>query len=107
MESLLRAVNFFAKECHDFTPQLIKVFLYIASHNGCKLTQIVTGTKVPSPAVSHMTNWLSDVQYKDHVPLGWVVKRSDPIDHRARVVFLTKRGQFVVDNLKAQLYPDI
>jgi DNA-binding MarR family transcriptional regulator len=53
-----------------------------------------------------MTNWLSDGKYKEHKPLGWLIKRSDPIDHRARVVFLTRQGQMVVENLKAQLYPE-
>ena len=106
MEPLLRAINFFASECKDFTPQLLKVFLFVATHNGCKLDDIVKGTKVPSPAVTHMTNWLSDGKYKEHKPLGWLIKRSDPIDHRARVVFLTRQGQMVVENLKAQLYPE-
>lgn len=107
MESLLRAINFFASECLDFTPQLLKVFLFIASHDGCRLDEIAAGTKVPAPAVTHMTNWLSDVQYKGHEPLKWIVKRPCPVDHRSRVCHLTKEGLFVVDNLKAQLYPEV
>lgn len=106
VDSLLRVVNTLAKEVKDFTPQLLKVFLYVASHNGCKLESIAKGTKVPGPAVTHMTNWLSDGKYKEHKPLGWIVKRPDPLNHRVRVVFLTRQGQRVIDNLKAQLYPE-
>jgi DNA-binding MarR family transcriptional regulator len=107
MEPLLRVVNFFAAECKDFTPQLLKVFLFIATHNGCRQEDISRGTKVSSAAVSHMTKWLSDGKYKEHEPLGWIVKRVSPIDHRAKLIYLTKTGQLVVDNIKAQLYPQI
>jgi hypothetical protein len=34
MEPLFRAITFFASECNDFTPQLLKVFLFVATHNG-------------------------------------------------------------------------
>lgn len=107
IEPLFRAVSFFASECGDFTPQLLKVFLYIAVHNGCRLDDISKGLGMTSAAVTHMVNWLSDGSYKNHKPLGWVVKRQDVIDHRAKNVILTKTGTAVVTNLKAQLYPDL
>lgn len=107
MEPLFRAVSFFASECSDFTPQLLKVFLFVATHNGCRLDDIGKGLGMTSAAVTHMVNWLSDGQYKNHKPLGWVVKRQDVVDHRAKNVLLTRLGQAVVDNLKAQLYPEV
>lgn len=106
-EALFRAISFFASECKDFTPQLLKVFLYIASHEGCTVDQVSRGTGVSGSAVSHMTNWLSDKRYKDHVPLGWIVKRQSPIDHRARELHLTRVGLAVLDNLKAIVYPEL
>lgn len=84
--------------------QLVSVFCYIASHNPCNLQAISDALGLSHNSTSRNTDWLSSHHRLGKPGMGLVVKYTDPLNLRRRVVRLTSKGEKMVQTIKEILY---
>ena len=87
----------------EFPAQLMAVFLWIASHNGCKQQDLHKSCGIKPASCSRCVTWLGPKHRLEHRSgLKLVRREQDPDDWRAWRLYLTPKGeQFVnlLDNI--------
>jgi len=89
-------VRFFDREV---PAQVLVAFFYIATHNGCKVSDLMTKLKLESSSASRISDWLSDYHRLGKPGMGLIVKKKDTIDLRIKRMYLTIKGQYVIDRI--------
>jgi DNA-binding MarR family transcriptional regulator len=84
--------------------QLVSVFCYIASHNPCNLQAISEALGMSHNSTSRNTDWLSSHHRLGKSGMGLIVKYTDPLNLRRKVVKLTPKGEQMIINIKEILY---
>jgi len=79
--------------------QVLVSFFYIASHNGCRVSDLTDKLKLESSSASRISDWLSDYHRLGKPGMGLIVKKKDNMDLRVKRLYLTKKGQYVVDRV--------
>jgi len=82
--------------------QLVRTFLYIASHDGCHKQALEQELNMTTASSSRNTDWLSDGRMGvNHKGLGLITKEQDGRRQRLR---LTPRGKDLVRQMKSIIY---
>ena len=79
--------------------QVLVTFFYIATHNGCRVSDLMTKLHLESSSASRISDWLSDYHRLGKPGMGLIVKQKDTMDLRVKRMYLTIKGQYVVDRI--------
>ena len=88
----------------EFPMQLATTFFWIAAHNGCQQEELTKATGMSASSVSRNVTWLGPrhrLQHRDGLKL--IKRERDPDNHRAWRIWLTPKGQLLVNFLENQL----
>ena len=84
----------------EFPAQLMAVFLWIASHNGCKQQDLHKSCGIKPASCSRCVTWLGPKHRLEHRSgLKLVRREQDPDDWRAWRLYLTPKGEHFVNLL--------
>jgi DNA-binding MarR family transcriptional regulator len=86
--------------------QVLAVFFYVASHNGCLTTGLTDKLGMAQSSLSRCTDWLSDYHRLGKPGMGLIAKVMDRQDRRARRLYLTRKGELVSRQIIEDLYDD-
>ena len=85
----------------EFPAQLMSIFFWIASHDGCRQEDLVKHCNVSVASVSRNVTWLGPRHRYDHRSgLKLVRRERDPQNHRAWRLYLTPRGKIFTQLLE-------
>lgn len=102
-ERLRKSIDLLRTFDKEIPGQVISVFFYICSHNGCTTTSMPKSLNLAQSSISRCTDWLSDYHRLGKPGMGLIVKRIDPADRRVRRLFLTPKGELVKEQIKELL----
>lgn len=92
----------------EFPAQLMSIFLWIASHDGCRQEDLVKNCNISASSVSRNVTWLGPRHRLDHRSgLKLVRRERDPINHKAWRLYLTPRGKIFLNVLDQESMPQI
>lgn len=78
----------------EFPAQLMAIFFYIASHNGCKQDDLVKECNISRSSVSRCVTWLGPRHRLEHRSGLKLVRREvDPDNWRGYRLYLTPKGE--------------
>ena len=81
----------------EFPAQLMAVFFWIASHDGCKQEDLTTNCNMTASSVSRCVTWLGPRHRLEHRSgLRLVRRERDPDNYKAYRLFLTPKGKSFV-----------
>jgi DNA-binding MarR family transcriptional regulator len=84
----------------EFPAQLMSIFLWIASHNGCKQEDLIKDCNIKRSSVSRCVTWLGPSHRLEHRSgLKLVRRERDPDNWRAYRLYLTPKGDIFVNLL--------
>ena len=84
----------------EFPAQLMAVFFWIASHDGCRQEDVSDAVSISKSSVSRCVTWLGPKHRLEHRSgLHLVVRKQDPDNHRAWRLHLTPRGKIFTNLL--------
>jgi len=88
----------------EFPLQLASVFFWVAAHNGCNQQDVVKAVGMSSSSVSRCVTWLGPKHRLEHRSGLKLIRREEhPHNHKARVLFLTPKGEQFVNLVEQQL----
>lgn len=85
---------------NELPAQLISVLFYVGAHNGCRTTEMPKALGLAQSSISRCTDWLSDYHRLGKPGMGLIKKVVDPEDKRARRVYLTYKGECLMESIK-------
>ena len=85
---------------NELPAQLISILFYIASHNGCRTTEMPKALNLAQSSISRCTDWLSDYHRLGKPGMGLIRKVVDPTDRRVKRVHLTYKGECLMESIK-------
>ena len=77
----------------DMPMNVLLCFLYVASHNPCRSSDIQKEFDWSAASVSRNTDWLTRQRTKNEKGLNLITKEVDPLNKRFRVLKLTPEGE--------------
>ena len=89
---------------NELPAQLISILFYIASHNGCRTAEMPKALNLAQSSISRCTDWLSDYHRLGKPGMGLIKKVVDPNDRRERRVYLTWKGECLMETIKEILW---
>lgn len=96
MEALLRrlAALRLMRLPHDceLSPPLVAILYWVSQSPGCGVRELAEGLKVTPPTVS--------VGVRRLVKGGWLERRHDPVDKRAKPLYLTEKSETLLEQLR-------
>tara|TARA_R100000458_G_C8264117_1_gene239367 strand:+ start:730 stop:1083 length:354 start_codon:yes stop_codon:yes gene_type:complete len=104
MERLMKVINLLRLYDREFPAQLMSVLLYVASHKDCHKQALEEDLNISMASSSRNTDWLSDRHRLNKPGLGLIRKSLDPSYKRRQILSLTKKGEDLVNQIKAILY---
>lgn len=85
----------------EFPAQLMSVFFWIASHNGCKQEDLVKRCNLSPSSVSRCVTWLGPQHRLEHRSgLKLIRREQDPDNYKAWRLYLTPKGQIFTQLLE-------
>ena len=88
----------------EFPLQLASVFFWIAAHNGCDQSDVAKAVGMSTSSVSRCITWLGPQHRLEHRSGLKLVRREEhPNNHKARVLFLTPKGEQFINLVEQQL----
>ena len=103
VDRLRRVVDLMRLFDQQLPAQVISVFFYVASHDGCSTSGMPEELGLAQSSISRCTDWLSDYHRLGKPGMGLIVKKKDPYDSRLRRVYLTDKGRNVINQIKELL----
>ncbi|MEA5416710.1 MarR family transcriptional regulator [Synechococcus sp. BA-132 BA5] len=85
---------------NELPAQVMSVLFYIAAHNGCRTTEMPKALNLAQSSISRCTDWLSDYHRLGKPGMGLIRKVVDSEDKRSRRVYLTYKGECVIEDIK-------
>ena len=84
----------------EFPAQLMSVFFWVASHNGCKQDDLMKHCNISRSSVSRCVKWLGPQHRLEHRSgLRLVRRERDPENWRGYLLYLTPRGEIFTNLL--------
>ncbi len=84
--------------------QLSSIFFWVASHNGCRQSDVINAVQMSKSSVSRCLDWLGPAHRLEHRSGLKLIRREvDPDNHRAFRLFLTPKGEQFVNLVEQQL----
>ena len=81
----------------EFPAQLMAIFFWIASHDGCKQEDLTTNCNMTASSVSRCVTWLGPRHRLEHRSgLRLVRRERDPDNYKAYRLYLTPKGKSFV-----------
>ena len=77
----------------DMPMNVLLCFLYVASHNPCRSSDIQKEFDWSAASVSRNTDWLTRQRTKNEKGLNLITKEVDPLNKRFRILKLTPEGE--------------
>jgi DNA-binding MarR family transcriptional regulator len=87
----------------EIPAQVVSVFFYVCSHNGCKTTPMPKELGLAQSSVSRCTDWLSDYHRLGKPGMGLIKKHKDAMDQRSRRLWLTPKGELLKSQIEELL----
>ncbi|QNI89392.1 MarR family winged helix-turn-helix transcriptional regulator [Synechococcus sp. ROS8604] len=88
----------------EFPMQLAAIFFWVASHNGCRQSDVIEAVKMSKSSVSRCLDWLGPAHRLEHRDGLKLVRREvDPDNYRAYRIFLTPKGEQMVNLMEKQM----
>ncbi len=88
----------------EFPMQLSSIFFWVASHNGCRQSDVINAVQMSKSSVSRCLDWLGPAHRLEHRSGLKLIRREvDPDNHRAFRLFLTPKGEQFVNLVEQQL----
>lgn len=88
----------------EFPAQLMSIFFWIASHDGCRQEDLVKSCNISASAVSRCVTWLGPRHRLEHRSgLKLVRRERDPQNYKAWRLYLTPKGQTFVTLIEDNL----
>jgi DNA-binding MarR family transcriptional regulator len=100
IERLRKVIDVLRLFDREVPAQVVSTFFYIASHDGCPISQLVKAIGYSSSSASRCTDWLSDYHRLGKPGMGLIVKKKDNLDQRSRTLHLTPKGELVINQIK-------
>jgi DNA-binding MarR family transcriptional regulator len=100
IEKLRKIVDILRLFDRQVPAQVISTFFYIAAHNGCRSKQLASALGYSTSSASRCTDWLSDYHRLGKPGMGLIVKKKDYLDQRDRLLYLTTKGEMVINQIK-------
>jgi DNA-binding MarR family transcriptional regulator len=102
-ERLRRSIDLLRTFDKEIPGQVISVFFYVCSRNGCKTTPMPKDLGLAQSSISRCTDWLSDYHRLGKPGMGLIVKKRDPMDQRVKRLWLTPKGELVQQQIEELL----
>lgn len=102
-EKLRKAIDVLRLFDRQVPAQVISTFFYIAAHSGCRNRQLAAALGYSTSSASRCTDWLSDYHRLGKPGMGLIVKKKDNLDQRDRLLYLTPKGEQVINQIKGIL----
>ena len=77
----------------DMPMNVLLCFLYVASHNPCRSSDIQKEFDWSAASVSRNTDWLACQRTRNEKGLNLITKEVDPLNKRFRILKLTPEGE--------------
>ncbi|AGF91118.1 transcriptional regulator [Synechococcus phage S-CBP2] len=91
----------------EFPIQLLLFFLYVASHDGCRQSVLTKAVGMSTASVSRCLDKLGSTDRHGNPGLHLIVRKQDPTDYKQWRIYLTPKGQTIVDLMVQQLDLDL
>ena len=105
MEKIQRAFDLIRIKDREMPGQVVSVFLYIASHDGCNKQALEQELGLTTASSSRNTDLLSVGRIgRETSGLGLITKEEDPSNGRRQVLKLTPEGKDLARSIKQIIY---
>ena len=105
MKKIQRAFDFIRIKDREMPGQVVSVFLYIASHDGCNKQALEQELGLTTASSSRNTDLLSTGRIgRETSGLGLITKEDDPSNGRRQVLKLTPEGKDLARSIKQIIY---
>jgi DNA-binding MarR family transcriptional regulator len=105
MEKIQRAFDLIRIKDREMPGQVVSVFLYIASHDGCNKQALEQELGLTTASSSRNTDLLSTGRIgRETSGLGLITKEEDPSNGRRQVLKLTPEGKDLARSIKQTIY---
>ncbi len=105
MEKIQRAFDLIRIKDREMPGQVVSVFLYIASHDGCNKQALEQELGLTTASSSRNTDLLSSGRIgRETSGLGLITKEEDPGNGRRQVLKLTPEGKDLARSMKQIIY---
>ena len=105
MEKIQRAFDLIRIKDREMPGQVVSVFLYIASHDGCNKQALEQELGLTTVSSSRNTDLLSTGRIgRETSGLGLITKEDDPSNGRRQVLKLTPEGKDLARSIKQIIY---
>lgn len=101
---LIRDLEPVEAKVNELPIQVLVVFLYVASHNGCHKKAMEEDLGLTKASGSRNTDWLARLHRLNRPGLNLITKEIDPSDKRMTVLKLTRKGKDLVFKINRILY---
>ena len=105
LERIANAFDLIRKLDREMPGQVVSVFLYIASHDGCNKQALEQELGLTTASSSRNTDLLSSGRKgRATGGLGLIIKEDDPGNGRRQVLWLTNKGKELASLMKKTIY---
>lgn len=88
----------------EIPAQVVSCFLYVASHNPCHKEALEEDLGYTTASSSRNIDWLSGKHRLNKPGLDLVIKERDPSNKRRLLLYLSPKGEQLVNDLRNDLY---
>lgn len=104
MDRMRQVIDILRVLDREIPAQVLTVFFYVASHEGCTTVEMPDAVGLAQSSVSRCTDWLSDYHRLGKPGMGLIIKQIDQHDRRLRRLYLSEKGKVLVSQIKELIY---
>ena len=103
---LLGVAEIFRELDREVRAQVLAVYLYVASHNGCHSQAMMEDLELTGASASRNTDWLSKKHRLGKPGLNLIRKEVDESNKRRHTLWLTPKGKELLTQINQLLHDD-
>jgi DNA-binding MarR family transcriptional regulator len=103
---LLGVAEIFRELDREVPAQVLAVYLYVASHNGCHSQAMMEDLELTGASASRNTDWLSKKHRLGKPGLNLIRKEVDESNKRRHTLWLTPKGKELLTQINQLLHDD-
>ncbi len=103
---LLGVAEIFRELDREVPAQVLAVYLYVASHNGCHSQAMMEDLELTGASASRNTDWLSKKHRLGKPGLNLIRKEVDESNKRRHTLWLTLKGKALLTQINQLLHDD-
>ena len=103
---LLGVAEIFRELDREVPAQVLAVYLYVASHNGCHSQAMMEDLELTGASASRNTDWLSKKHRLGKPGLNLIRKEVDESNKRRHTLWLTPKGKELLTQINRLLHDD-